>query len=133
MSRRVTFDNRTLSGAQYHLLKLQTGTLTKKSNKAQFIVDNFQNRDRRIFGLSFTPDLLFSEEGIIEIRLNEVRILPIEAPAQGMLQNITALNIPIPPNFGLRIQESMKLEIFIWNPDGNDSAINLSVFVGDII
>ena len=133
MSRRVTFDNRTLSGAQYHLLKLQTGTLRKKSNKAQFIVDNFQNRDRRIFGLSFTPDLLFSEEGVIEIRLNEVRILPIEAPAQGMLQNITALNIPIPPNFGLRIQESMKLEIFIWNPDGNDSAINLSVFVGDII
>jgi len=81
MSRRVTFDNRTISGAQYHLLKLQTGTLTKKSNKPQFKVDNFQNRDRRIFGLSFTPSLLFSEEGVLEVRLNEVRILPIEAPA----------------------------------------------------
>ena len=132
MSRRVTFDNRTLSGAQYHLLKLQTGTITKKTTKAQFIVDNFQNRDRRIFGLSFTPSLLFSEEGVLEVRLNEVRILPIEAPAQGMFENITALNVPIPPNFGLRIEESMKLEIFIWNPDSNDASINLSVFVGDI-
>jgi len=133
MSRRVTFDNRTLSGAQYHLLKLQTGTITKKTTKPQFIVDNFQNRDRRIFGLSFTPSLLFSEEGIVEVRLNEVRILPVEPPAQGMFENITALNVPIPPNFGLKIQESMKLEVFIWNPDSNDVSINLSCFVGDII
>ena len=133
MSRRVIFDNRTISGAQYHLLKLQTGTLTKKSTKPQFIIANFQNRDRRIFGLSFTPSLAFSEFGIIEVRLNEVRILPIEAPAQGMFQNITALNIPIPPNFGLKIQESMELEVFIWNPSNNDVAINLSAFVGDIV
>lgn len=128
----VRLDNRTIFGAQYHLLELDTLAVTKKPTKAQFEIKNFQNNDRRIFGLSFTPDAIFSSEGIIEIRLNGVRLLPIEAPIQGMLRTITALNIPIPTNFGLRISESKKLEVFIWNPDGNSAKINLSCFIGDI-
>jgi len=129
----VRLDNRTIFGAQYHLLELDTLAVTKKPNKAQFEIKNFQNNDRRIFGLSFTPDSVFSREGVIEIRINGVRFLPQESPAQGMLRTVTALNVPIPPNFGLRISESKKLEVFIWNPDGNSAKINLACFVGDII
>jgi len=129
---KVQIDNRTILGPQYHLLELDTTTNTKKPRIPQFKIQNPQDADRRIFGLSFTPDSLFSGEGIINIFLNRVRMLPVEDRSQGMLSSITALNVPIPPNFGLKILPRQSLEVFIWNPSGNSAKINFSCFVGDI-
>jgi len=130
--RKVTFDNRTLIGPQYHILELDTLTETRKPARPQFEVSNVQNTDRRIFGLSFTPDSIFSLEGVINILLNGVRMLPVLDRGPGMLSSITALNVPIPPNFGLKILPKKKLEVFIWNPNGNSAKINFSCFFGDI-
>jgi len=132
-ARRVIFDNRTISGAQYFIEELDTLTRTKKSTKPQFIQKNLENTNKRVFGIGLTPDGLFRAEGIIEIRINEVRLLPAErAPAQGMLSSISALNIPIPDNFGIKIENQKALEVWVWNPDGNSAKINMTAFVGDI-
>ena len=129
---KIQIDNKTIIGPQYHLLELDTATDIKKPRVPQFVIENPQDADRRIFGLSFTPDTVFSSEGIINIFLNNVRMLPVEDRSQGMLSSITALNVPIPANFGLKILPRRKLEVFIWNPDGNSAKINFSCFIGDL-
>lgn len=128
----VIFSNKTLVSAQYLLRELDTETRTKKSKKPQFEFKNPKRTDKRIFGISMTPDARFSKEGIIEIFLNEVRLLPNEQSQQGAFSNITALNIPIPPNYGLRLDPDKKIEVFVWNPSGKSAKINFSCFVGDI-
>ena len=129
---KVQIDNKTIVGPQYHLLELDTLTEIKKPRIPQFKIQNPQDADRRIFGLSFTPDAVFSSEGIINIFLNRVRMLPVEDRSQGMLSSVTALNVPIPANFGLKILPRQSLEVFIWNPSGNSAKINFSCFVGDL-
>jgi len=128
----VVFSNKTLVSAQYLLRELDTSTRTKKSNKPQFEFQNLKVTDKRIFGISMTPDRTFSEEGIIEILVNEVRLLPNQQSQQGAFSSITALNIPIPPNYGLRLDPDKKLEVFVWNPSGNSAKINFACFLGDI-
>ena len=129
---KVQIDNKTIVGPQYHLLELDTLTEIKKPRIPQFKIQNPQDADRRIFGLSFTPDAVFSSEGIINIFLNRVRMLPVEDRSQGMLSSVTALNVPIPANLGLKILPRQSLEVFIWNPSGNSAKINFSCFVGDL-
>jgi len=128
----VSFANEALVNPQYDLVTLTTGALTKKSDKAQFEIKNTATGDKRIYTIGIVPDATFKAESIVEIFLNEVRLFPISSPVGGMFANVSSLNIPIPANFGLKIKQDFKLEVFIYNPLGNASTISFSVFIANI-
>lgn len=130
---KVSIQNEALKNPQYDIVNLDTGTtILKKSNKAQFEIKNTASGDKRIYTIGLVPDATFKTDGVIEIILNGVRLFPITSPSQGMLQNVSSLNIPIPSNYGLKIEESRKLEVFIWNPNGASATINFAVFIANI-
>ncbi len=129
---RVEIANEALRNPQYDLVELTTGALTKKSDKPQFEIKNTATGDKRIYTIGVVPDATFKTEGILEIFLNEVRLFPITAPSQGMFRNVTSLNIPIPANFGLKIVQDFKLEVFIYKPSANAATINFSVFIANV-
>jgi len=128
----VSFDNEALINPQYDLVTLSTGALTKRSDKPQFEIKNTATGDKRIYTIGIIPDTTFKAESIVEIFLNEVRLFPITTPVGGMFANVSSLNIPIPANFGLKIRQDFKLEVFIYNPLGNASTISFSVFIANI-
>lgn len=128
----VRLANPAISGAQYDLVELDTGVLPlTKPKRANYSIENTQDTDKRVFALGLVPDALFKTSGIIEIFINKVRVFPITDPVQGFLSAVTSLNIPIPPNFGLKIKPRGKLEVFVWNPSGASAKINFAVFIGD--
>jgi len=130
---RVAIANQVLANPQYDIVELDTGTtLLKKSDKPQFEIKNTATGDKRIYTIGIVPDALFKTDGIVEIFLNEVRLFPISIPKQGMLKNVSSLNIPIPANFGLGIKESFSLDVFIYNPNGASATINFSVFIANV-
>lgn len=129
----VKIQNPTLANPQYDLVKLSTGTtITKKTDKAQYEITNTASGDKRIYTIGIVPDATFKTDGVLEIRLNGVRLFPISDPAQGMLENVSSLNIPIPANYGLSIKESDKLEVFIWNPNAANATVNFAVFIANV-
>ena len=128
----VQIVNEALRNPQYDLVELTTGALTKRSDKAQFEIKNTASGDKRIYTIGIVPDAVFKTEGIIEIFLNEVRLFPITSPSQGMFRNVSSLNIPIPANFGLKILQDFKIEVFIYNPSGNPATINFSIFIANV-
>ena len=130
---KVTVQNEALANPQYDVVELDTGTTTlKKPNIPQFTIENNASGDKRIYTIGIVPDTTFKTQGIMEILLNEVRLFPISTPAQGMFKNISSLNIPIPANYGLRIVESKKLEVFIWNPSAASATVNFALFIANI-
>lgn len=129
----VKFANEALVNPQYDLVKLTAkAAQTKKPDKAQFTIKNEASGDKRVYTLGVVPDSIFKADGVMEIILNGVRLFPITSPAQGMFENVSSLNIPIPANFGLKIKESDKLEVFIWNPSAAIATINFSIFIANI-
>jgi len=130
---RVQLANEALKNPQYDLLKLTAlATDLKKPNKPQFLIKNDASGDKRVYTIGVVPDAVFKTSGVMEIILNGVRLFPITSPAQGMFENVSSLNIPIPANFGLKIKESEKLEVFIWNPSAAIATVNFSVFIANI-
>ena len=130
---RVAIQNQVLANPQFDIVELDTGaTILKKTDKAQYEIKNTASGDKRIYTIGIVPDATFKTDGVIEILLNGVRLFPITNPAQGMLKNVSSLNIPIPANFGLGIKESEKLEVFIWNPSAAAATINFAVFIANI-
>lgn len=129
---KVQLQNEAIIGPQYDIVELDTTTVTQKPARANYTIENPDDIDKRVFTIAFIPDSTFKAQGIIEIFLNGVRLFPITDPTQGFLSSVTALNIPIPPNFGLKIKPREKLEVFVYNPSGASAKVNFAVFVGNI-
>ncbi len=129
---KVRLANPAIAGAQYDLVELDTGaTQITKPDRANYSIENTQDTDKRVFAIALVPDTTFKASGIIEIFINKVRLFPITDPVQGFLSAVTSLNIPIPPNFGLKIKPRQKLEVFVWNPSAASAKVNFAVFIGD--
>jgi len=135
---RVRFSNLTMTQPQYFVRLFTFNVNTnpedaKKPRVPQFSFQNIKERDTRVFGLGITPNSAFRDFGVIEIFLNEVKLFPAGQTTFGVMRNISALNFPIPPNFGLKIFPSKKLEVFAWQPAGVElTSINFVAFIGDI-
>jgi len=130
---RVAIANETLGNPQYDLVELQAlATDLKKPTTPQFSIKNDASGDKRIYTIGIVPDATFKTDGVMAIILNGVRLFPITSPSQGMFKNVSSLNIPIPANYGLRIKESEKLEVFIWNPSAALATVNFSIFIANI-
>jgi len=130
---RVSIANETLANPQFDIVELDTGATTlKKPKTPQFTIKNDASGDKRIYTIGIVPDATFKTDGVMEIILNEVRLFPITSPKQGMFKNVSSVNIPIPSNYGLKIGESKKLEVFIWNPSAAAATVNFAVFIANI-
>ena len=132
---KVKLANNAIAGAQYDLVELTTSiSQSTKPSQPNYSIQNTQDTDKRVFALGIVPNALFKTEGIIEIFINKVRVFPITDPVQGFLSSVTSLNIPIPPNFGLKIKPRDKLEVFAWNPSLTPlTSVNFAVFLGDFV
>ena len=50
----------------------------------------------------------------------------------GDFQDVSALNIPIPDTYGLKILPKEKLKIFIADPTGGTVSGTIAVFIGEL-
>ena len=130
---KVSVQNEALVNPQFDIVELDSGVTTKKQRTAQFEIKNTSSTVKKIFAISIIPDAGMKTDGVIEVFLNESRLYPITDPSPGMLKGVSALNIPIPPNFGLRIDESKKLEVFVWTPNAVAVQTTFAVFIANQI
>lgn len=129
----VQLRNPTLGSPQYDLINLTTSAVKKDPAAPIYSISNDSSIDKRIFTIAFIPvDAVTKSEAVLEIFLNEKRLFPITNGAQGMLSGVTSLNVPIPANYGLAINESKKLEVFLWNPSGNPINVTFAVFIANM-
>ena len=129
----VKIQNPALKSPQYGLQNIST-TVLKRPNEgdAQLEFANEGSGIKKIFTIGIIPtDANTKTNGIMEIRLNEAKLFPIGTPVGGMFAGVSSINIPIPPNFGLKIEESKKLEFLIWNGIAGTSNFTVSVFLAN--
>lgn len=129
----VKIQNPALKSPQYGLQNVSTTVLKRPiEGDAQLEFKNEGSGIKKIFTIGIIPtDGNTKTNGIMEIRLNGARLFPIGIPAGGMFEGVSSINIPIPPNFGLKIDESMKLEFLIWNAIAGTSNFTISVFLAN--
>jgi len=127
----VKIQNPALRSPQYGLTNLSTSVL-KRPDEAQLEFENEGSGIKKVFTIGIIPtDSNTKSDGIMEIRLNQARLFPITTPSQGMFTGVTSVNIPIPPNFGLKINESDSLEFFIWSGGATPVNFTVSVFIAN--
>jgi len=129
----VQLKNNAVVSPQFDLVRIST-ILTKfpDSNSAQFKFKNQSSVIKRIFALSIIPDANFQTKGILKITLNEAPLFPITNLVAGDFTDISALNIPIPDTYGLKILPKDELRVFIASPDGTSVTVSVAVFIGEL-
>lgn len=126
----VQLKNLTLASPQYDLLNIETTNTIKDVNNPNYELGNDSSEDKRIYAIAAVPvDLTTQQDALLEIWLNGKRLFPITDPVQGMLKGVNEINIPIPPNEGLQLKESEKLQVFLWNPNGVNVSVTFGVFI----
>lgn len=129
----VKLSNPTLGSPQYDLVNLNATATTRDPDKPTYELKNDSSVDKRIFTIGIIPvDAATKTNAIIEVWLNERRLFPITASAAGMLSGTTAINVPIPPNFGLAINEKKSLQVFLWTPSAVPVSVTFAVFVANM-
>lgn len=117
-------------GYQEILFARRTTTQPNTSHETpNFSFKNSQNRDVRIFTLSFVPDAVFRTNGLLRIKVNKVEILP--ETIAGDFTDLAQFTVPIPEN-GLLLKNNEKIEIFIGTSSGT-SALTLAGLVGEYV
>jgi len=127
----IKIQNPALRSPQYGLTNLSTSVL-KRPDDPQLEFENEGSGIKKVFTIGIIPtDANTKTDGIMEIRLNGARLFPITTPSAGMFTGVTSVNIPIPPNFGLKINESDSLEFFIWSGALIPVNFTVSVFIAN--
>lgn len=127
----VTIKNNAVISPQFDLVRISTA-VNKKPNSPQYELKNESSVIKRIFSISVVPDATLQTEGFIEIHLNGVKFFPISDPIAGIYTDISAINVPIPDSYGLKILPDDKLEVFLWNPLSNSISATIAVFIGEL-
>ena len=107
-------------------------TTFPNDNSPNFEFKNQSGVIKRIFALTLIPDASFQAGGIVKITLNEAPLYPITNLQAGDFQDVSALNIPIPDTYGLKILPKEKLKVFIADPTGGTVALTVAVFIGEL-
>jgi len=129
----VQLKNNAIISPQFDFQRI-SATLTKASDEEQpqFEFKNESSVIKRIFALSIIPDATFQSEGFIKILLNDTQMFPISSLSLGAFQDVSAINIPIPDTYGLKILPKRELKVFIWSDSGASVSATIAVFVGEI-
>lgn len=129
----VQIKNNAVVSPQFDTVRLTSSSLTfPNDNSPNFEFKNNSGVIKRIFALTLIPDASFQAGGITKITLNEAPLYPITNLQAGDFQDISALNIPIPDMYGLKILPKEKLKIFIADPTGGTVALTVAVFIGEL-
>jgi len=129
----VQLKNNAIVSPQFDQVRLITSSTTfPNDNSPNFEFKNQSGVIKRIFALTLIPDASFQAGGIVKITLNEAPLYPITNLQAGDFQDVSALNIPIPDTYGLKILPKEKLKIFIADPTGGTVALTVAVFIGEL-
>lgn len=129
----VQLKNNAVISPQFDFVRIGTSAITRSNaDNPNYELKNESSLIKRIFALSIIPDATFKTEGLIEIHLNGVKFFPITSSSQADFTDISAINIPIPDTYGLKILPKDKLKVFIWNPTGNPINASVAVFIGEL-
>lgn len=129
----VQLKNDAVISPQFDLVRITTSQTTKSADeKPNYELKNESSVIKRIFSLSIIPDSTLQTEGFVVVKLNGVQFFPITSGVAGNFTDISAINIPIPDTYGLKILPKDKLKVFIWNPTGNPIKATVAVFIGEL-
>ena len=129
----IQIKNGAVISPQFDSVRISTNVTTfPNSNQPNFELKNESSVIKRIFALSFVPDPVFQTDGILSITLNEAPLFPITPMIAGDFQDVSALNIPIPDTYGLKILPKRKLRVFIASPNGALVSGTIAVFIGEL-
>jgi len=129
----VQLKNNAVVSPQFEQVRITSSNLTfPDDNSPDFEFKNQSGVIKRIFALTIIPDASFQAQGIVKITLNEAPLYPITNLNAGDFQDVSALNIPIPDTYGLKILPKDKLKVFIADPTGGTVALTIAVFIGEL-
>jgi len=129
----VQLKNNAVISPQFDQVRITTSQLVfSNSNRPNFELKNNSSVIKRIFALSLVPDPTFQADGIVKITLNEAPLFPITPLVAGDFQDVSALNIPIPDTYGLKILPKDTLRVFIASPNGTLVGVTVAVFIGEL-
>lgn len=129
----VQLKNNAVVSPQFDQVRITSNDLVfPDDNSPNFEFKNRSGVIKRIFALTLIPDASFQAQGIVKITLNEAPLYPITNLQAGDFQDVSALNIPIPDTYGLKILPKEKLKIFIADPTGGTVALTIAVFIGEL-
>jgi len=129
----VQLKNSAVVSPQFDLVRLTTSETTfPDDNQPNFEFKNQSGVIKRIFALTLIPDASFQAGGIVKITLNDAPLFPITNLQAGDFQDVSALNIPIPDTYGLKILPKDKLKVFIADPTASTVALTVAIFIGEL-
>lgn len=128
----VELKNNAIVSPQFDFVRVTTSQTLKNSASPIYKLNNESGNIKRIFTIAIVPDATFQTEALMEIHLNGVKFFPITDQVQGQFSDVSAINVPIPDTYGLKILPKDKLEFFVWNPSGNPVTASIAVFIGEL-
>jgi len=129
----VQLKNNAIISPQFDFARISASqTEASDEESPNFEFKNESSIIKRIFALSIVPDATFKSEGFIKILLNDTQMFPVSTLAVGSFQDVSAINIPIPDTYGLKILPKRELKVFIWSDTGATVSATIAVFVGEL-
>ena len=129
----IQIRNGAVVSPQFDQVRISTNKVAfPNSNQPNYFLKNESSVIKRIFALTFVPDTVFQSDGALSITLNEAPLFPITPMVAGDFQDVSALNIPIPDTYGLKILPKRELKVFIKSPNGVLVTGTVAVFIGEL-
>ena len=129
----VQLKNNAIISPQFDFARISASqTQASDEESPNFEFKNESSVIKRIFALSIVPDANFKSEGFIKILLNDTQMFPVSTLTLGAFQDVSAINIPIPDTYGLKILPKRELKVFIWSDTGLTVSATIAVFVGEL-
>lgn len=129
----VQLKNNAVISPQFDQVRVTTDQLSfSNSNQPTYELKNESGVIKRIFAVTFIPDPTFQASGILRITLNEAPLFPITPMVAGDFQDVSALNIPIPDTYGLKILPKEKFKVFLASPTGVLVGGTVAIFIGEL-
>ncbi len=130
---KVQIKNNAVISPQFDQVRITSSqTQFSNSNQPNYELKNESGVIKRIFAVTFIPDATFQASGVLRITLNEAPLFPITPMVDGDFQDVSALNIPIPDTYGLKILPKEKFKVFIASPSGALVGGTVAVFIGEL-
>jgi len=129
----VQLKNNAVISPQFDQVRISTNKkVFPNENTPNFFIKNNSSVIKRIFALSIIPDGTFQADGIVKILLNEAPLFPITPLVAGDFADVSALNIPIPDTYGLKILPKNELKVLIASPNETVVTLTVAVFIGEL-
>lgn len=83
----------------------------------------------KIYSVGIVPNSVFQSEAKIQIDVNNVAFMPETDAA--VFTDLLDLNVPIPTSRGIELERSRPVEVYAWNPSGNEAFVTVAFLIGE--